>query len=356
MTNWIVRLNANAYSQKYDAIHIVSNNVAKAAHQLGFKEINIAGYPNLGNNYDKRKMILKALLGPIQPGDLVVVQYPLWTNFDFQAEFVDYLKKIQDIRLIGLLHDIPTWMYADENNNYDHENNFWLKQLRKFDLLLVANQKVGFKLQEDGVNVPMIGMHIWDYFYSGQLPEKSYRKQLYYAGGRNIKGLDYVASTPLNFYGREVAEAVQKNPSVNYLGRLPSDMIVASLTGGFGVVVSENIKEETTLNFVYYNQFNNPTKLSLYIAAGLPVIIASKTAHAEWIKKAGIGLVVDDLNQIDQVLAQVSPADYAAMLQAIKPWQTAVNEGFFIKRALLAMFRYINLGFDDVLLKNNRTV
>ncbi|GAK31173.1 beta-1,6-galactofuranosyltransferase [Weissella oryzae SG25] len=356
MTKWIVRFNASDYSQKYDAIYIVSKNVARSAQQLGFKEINLSPYSNLDNNPSRRSQLLKALLGPIQPDDLVVVQYPLWTNMNFQAEFIDYLKRIQDIKIVGLLHDVPTWMFTDEHDNYDRENDFWLGQLRRFDLLLVANEKVGAKLQEDGVHVPMIAMHIWDYFYDGQLLEKTYRKQLYYVAGRNIINFDYVASTPINFYGREVSEDVKKNPSVNYLGRLPSDMIVANLTGGFGLVVSDNIKEKSNMNFVYYNQFNNPTKLSLYIAAGLPVIIASKTAHAEWIKKAGIGLVVDDLNEIDQVLAQVSPADYDAMLQAIKPWQTAVSGGFFVKRSLMAMLRYINLGFDDVLIKDNKNL
>ena len=38
------------------------------------------------------------------------------------------------------------------------------------------------------------------------------------------------------------------------------------------------------------------------------------------------------------------------MIDNVRFWQEAVSEGFFIKRALLAMFRTLELGFRDDLL------
>lgn len=350
MTNWITRFNASSHSQKYDAIQIVSRNVSRSAQELDFQEINFAGYNHL-DNIDKRKNIIDTILGSVQPGDLVVVQFPLWTYLNFQSEFIDRLQSMERVKLVALVHDIPTWMFDDGTSQYDRENDFWLQQLRKFDLLLVANEKGAQRLRKDDVNVPMISMHIWDYFYDGPLKEKQFKKQLYYVGGRDVIGLDYRASTPLVVYGRQVENDVLKNSSLTWLGRLPSDEIVASVEGGFGLVVSDNIKEKSNMNFFDYTEFNNPTKLSLYLAAGLPIIIASKTAHAKWISERGIGLVVDDLNDIDNVLANVSENDYKLMLKNIQPWQKAISEGFFIKRTLLAMLRFIELGFEDVLIK-----
>ena len=352
MTNWITRLNASDYNQQYDAIQIVNKAVSYSARQLGFQELNITGYPNVYGNPARCRHIREAVLGVIQPGDLVVVQFPMWMHLNFQAEFFDAISAMESVRMVALIHDIPTWMFTKGEEEYDCENDFWLKQLKKFDMLMVANEKEAHKLQEDGVDVPMIQMQLWDYLYSGPRQEKKFRKKLYYVGGRDIIDINYQGATPLYIYDKHVENRVLECGSVTWLGRKPSDEIVSSLDGGFGIVVSENLIEKSNMNFVYYNQFNNPTKLSVYLAAGIPVIVPSKTYHAKLVREHGIGLVVDDLNEIDAVLAAMTAQDYQKMLDNIKGWQEAVSEGFFIKRAFFSMLRALELGFTDDLIKN----
>ena len=351
MTNWITRLNAANFNEQYDAIQIVSKNVATSAKQLNFQEINITGYPDVSNNPKRRRHLIEAALSAVQPGDLVVVQFPMWMHLNFQAEFFDYIRLIEDVKMIALIHDIPTWMFTKGEEEYDRENDFWLQQLKKFDLIMVSNEKEANKLQEDGVNVPMIAMELWDYFYVGPRQKKKFIKKLYYIGGRDIIDTDYNGSTPLYLYNRHVEQRVLERGNVTWLERKPSDEIVATLDGGFGIVVTDNLKEKSNMNFVYYNQFNNPTKLSTYMAAGLPVITMSKTYHAKMIEKLGIGLVVDDLNDIDKVLSNMAAQDYQCMVEKIKPWQDAVSEGFFIKRALMAMLRSVELEFQNDLIQ-----
>lgn len=350
MTNWITRLNASEYAHQYDAIQIVNKNVANSAKQLGFQEINLSGYPNISDNAERRRHIIEATLGVVQPGDLVVVQFPMWTHLNFQAEFFDYISNIVSVKMVCLLHDMPTWMFSDGNNNYDINNDFWIKQLKKFDALMVSNEKMAKKLQEDGVNVPMIPMYMWDYEYYGVRKEKKFIKKLYYVSGRDIIDIDYHGSTPLYFYNKRVEEKVLNCGSVKWMGRKPSDEIVSVMDGGFGLVVSDNIKEQSHMNFSYYNQFNNPTKLSMYLAAGLPIIVSNKTYHAKLVKKYGIGLVVDDLNDIDNILSSITDKDYQKMIEKVIPWQRAVSDRFFITRSLMSMIRAIDLGFTDELI------
>ncbi|TYC50656.1 beta-1,6-galactofuranosyltransferase [Weissella muntiaci] len=346
MTNWITHLNL---VNEESAISVVTRNTVESAKMLGFQELNHTRYANLDNNPKRRKNILEALLLPVQPGDLVVIQIPLWPQLNFQAEFIAQLKTITNVKIVALVHDIPTWMFGNAEENYDIENDFWFQQLRQFDVLLMANDKAIAKLKEFDVNVPMISMKIWDYVYQGPIIQKKFTKKLYYVSGREINSINYTSSTPLHIYDKNVSKSVIENPSVIWKGFVPSDEIIANIDGGFGVVMSENFDERTSMNFTYYNQFNNPTKLSFYIAAGLPVIVESKSAHAKLIQDRGIGLVVDNLNDIDAVLAKIDADKYASMLTALQPWQKNVSEGFFIQRALVAALRYINLGFDDVL-------
>ncbi|WFR75724.1 hypothetical protein P9166_12485 [Lactococcus lactis] len=201
----------------------------------------------------------------------------------------------------------------------------------------------------------MIPMQFWDYFYSGPRQEKQFKKKLYYVGGRDIIDTTYRAATPLYIYDRQVENKVLESGSITWLGRQPSDEIVSRLDGGFGVVVTENLIEKSNMNFVYYNQFNNPTKLSMYLAAGLPVIVSSKTYHASLVEKYGIGLVVDDLNEIDKIFSTMTAQSYQQLVNNVRTWQEAVSEGFFIKRALLAMLRTLELGFTHDLIKKPTT-
>lgn len=346
MTNWITRLTVD---DEKSAISVVTKNTVSSAKKLGFQEINYTSYQGLEGNPKRRQNILRAILTPIQPGDLVVVQFPLWMQLNFQAEFIDYLRGIGNVKIIALVHDVPTWMFTDGKENYDVVNDFWLKQFRRFDLLLMANDKAINKLKQMDVDTPMIPIKIWDYIYQGPIIQKKFTKKLYYVTGREINSINYTASTPLHIYSKHVSISVSDNPSVRWEGSLPGDEIMATLDGGFGIVMSENFAERTNMNFNYYNQFNNPTKLSFYLAAGLPVIVQSKSAHASLIKERGIGLVVDDLNDIDAVLSKVDSKQYESMLLALRPWQKNISEGFFIQRALVAALRFTNLGFDDVL-------
>jgi hypothetical protein len=334
----------NPHDNATKAIFIVQKNTANTALSLGYSELNYTGFPDLSNNPERRKRLLVGLLSSVQAGDTVVVQFPLWTMLNFQAEFFDFLKARGTV-LVALIHDVPTWQWWEGGEPYDPNKDFWLTQLKKFDALITANDKMSHRLQEDGITAPMVAMQLWDYHYDGFLKEKTFKKQLYYAGGRKIESIDYKASTPLLITADAVKET-QNLGSVQLIGTHDSRELMTMFDGGFGVVNYHNIHERSNFNWDYYGQFNNPTKLSMYLAAGLPVIVPSNSAHADWVKNRGVGLVLDDLNTIDGLLSNLTEADYEAMLEAVKPWQEAVSEGFFVRRALLELVNVLELGLD----------
>ena len=57
-------------------------------------------------------------------------------------------------------------------------------------------------------------------------------------------------------------------------------------------------------------RYNNPHKTSLYLSSGIPVITWSQAAIADFIKQHNVGIVIDDLNRIDEVLANVTKDQY----------------------------------------------
>lgn len=350
MTNWITGYN-NDLAQAA-AIPIMTKNFQQAAESIGFQVLNYTKFPGTDSYPQRRQNLLDTLVKQIQPGDTIVVQFPMFIGGVIQMDLINQLVAKPDVKVIAIIHDVPTWMIATSDGTYDLHDN-WLNALRKVDGIIAANTKGAAKLRADGVIAPIVSLTVGDYLYHVPLHPKRFQKKLYYVGGRNVEGLDYHAATPFNLYTGHVSPEVAANPSVNWRGRQPSDMILSSLDGGFGIVVSDNIKEEQQQNFRYYTQFNSPTKLSFYLAAGLPIITMSRTPHAQWVKDRGIGLVVDDLNEIDHRLQQMTESQYNAMLTAIQPWQTAVSNGFFVKRALLAALGAVNLGITHKLAIHN---
>lgn len=351
MTNWITEIEANDFISRRASGIIANKMAAQAISEVGFRKLH---YPRIYSaklramSPEARWEYLEALLSCVLPGDTVIVQYPLWTNYtQFELEFVNYLKTERQVKIVAMVWDIISWVQDNRERDYTVDGSLWM--LNKYDLVIAANSKMAKRLREEGgVTSPMIPMHLTDVLYDGPLKQKQFKKEFYYVA----TGIDpamikeYPTQLPINFIG--LADNVKEAPEfVRLLGAMDTNDIPYQLDGGFGLLYYP--QEGTYKGMHRYGEYNNPMKLSLYLSAGLPVILLSNSAHAKWIKEQGIGLIIDRLSDIERVVNEVTEADYEQMLENIKPWQQAVSTGFFAKTAALEAVRYINLGFEDYL-------
>ena len=83
-----------------------------------------------------------------------------------------------------------------------------------------------------------------------------------------------------------------------------------------------------------YLRFNNPHKLSLYVALGLPVVVWSEAAVARLVRERGIGVAVSDLRELGRLAQSLTAADYRRMTRRLVPLRDAVTHGAFLRRAL----------------------
>ena len=79
---------------------------------------------------------------------------------------------------------------------------------------------------------------------------------------------------------------------------------------------------------------NNPHKLSLYIAVGLPVIIWDEAAEAEFVKRENIGWTVSSLYELPDKLANISEGDYTVMRNNAVRISKKLRDGEYMTRAL----------------------
>ena len=106
------------------------------------------------------------------------------------------------------------------------------------------------------------------------------------------------------------------------------------LRGSFGVVWDGASTATGQGAYGAYMLLNAPHKLSLYLAAGMPVVVWSGSAQADWVRRTGTGLVLDRLTDLPQVISALTEDTYQAMVQAACREGAALREGRRLLRAL----------------------
>ena len=114
----------------------------------------------------------------------------------------------------------------------------------------------------------------------------------------NEKKLKY----SFNLYGLGIdKELLKKNKKINYRGSFDPENI-EFIYGDIGLVWDGHIDEsDEDESFKNYTRYNNPHKLSCYIARGLPVIVWRKSAISEFVIKNNIGYTISNLYDINNL-------------------------------------------------------
>ena len=83
-----------------------------------------------------------------------------------------------------------------------------------------------------------------------------------------------------------------------------------------------------------YLRYNNPHKLSLYLSAGLPVIIWKEAAEAEFVERTGAGLTVASLYEVKEILDNMTEEQYKGYASAAETIAEQLKRGSYMTAAL----------------------
>lgn len=265
---------------------------------------------------------------------LVLVQYPMLA-FDFEQEYFGAIAKKN--KLIFLIHDIHSLRIPDEEKLKKE-----ITYLNMAYAVVVHNRFMEDRLRKLGLTVSRIfSLEIFDYLWSGKNMnrEAERRDTLCFAGNLAKSGFlpDLFENNPgtqINLYGSGFADEYLKFKNVKYCGSFAPDDIPGKLEAKYGLVWDGDSVLECTGALGEYTKINNPHKLSLYLAAGIPVIVWSKSAAAEYVKAHGVGIAVDCIDNIGKILSGISEQAYLNMLEKVKKVQSQIVRGNQLKGIL----------------------
>lgn len=309
---------------------------------LHYKEIKIYSSKFKNNKLNKVNHLIQILgLYAIPRKSTVVVEHPIY----IKCNYLNHLKNInkkKNVKLVFIVHDLEMIRNMLKDSEY-----YAAKDREMFDIadkVIVHNKRMEDYILKHKLasKDKLISLEMFDYLVSQPLEKKenSEMNSLIIAGNLSKVKSEYIyklAKTikhiQLNLYG-VFFENVQINSNVHYLGSFIPDELPAKLHGKYGVVWDGSEIDNCVGNTGNYIKYNNPHKVSLYVASGIPIIIWEEAAMAEIIKKYNIGICVESLENIEKTLSEVSEEQYLIMKKNVKMLSEKVKEGWFLKQAL----------------------
>ncbi|WP_125768737.1 sugar transferase [Lapidilactobacillus wuchangensis] len=322
-----------------DATRQAKADIAQIAKKMGYQISNIFRYNDAGESDQALSSRIDGITAAIAPGDLLVYQYPSLNSARFETRFIE-LMHVRNVKVICLIHDVLTLRNQPDTAVFLDE----IAYFNSCDVLIVHNQRMAAKLQELGVTTKMVYQQLLDYLDDNHddsrytISPANFQRGAVIAG--NILKSDYLSQwhyqTPITVFGVSDAattEELQANPQVNYLGSRPRWDLIQELPQTFGLAWDSNTPE---FRYRDYTQYNHPHKVSMYLAHGLPVIVWRQAAVAELIVQNHLGIAIDNLDQLDHVLAALSDQQIATMLTNVSHFGQLLRDGWFTRQGLQA--------------------
>lgn len=265
-----------------------------------------------------------------QTFDNYIIQYPIIDDKIFDR-FIRYIFKKKNAKVYLIIHDIKSLQNNDVEIKQKEINLF-----NKVDGLVVHNQSMKKWLEEQGVKNKMSILEIFDYDNPQQFQSFSkYDGKICFPGNlfkSTFLQKNFLQNHKIDIYGPNKLDNYPAN--VIYKGQYSPEELPKHLNENFGLIWDGNSIKSCSGHFGEYLKYNNPHKTSLFISTGIPIIVWKKAAIAKLVNDYNIGIVIDNLRELDSVLDNVDLDQYKELKKNTEILGKKLREGFFIKRAL----------------------
>ncbi|MGO2722782.1 MAG: sugar transferase [Lactobacillus sp.] len=267
-------------------------------------------------------------------------QFPLGSK-QVDKLVLSKLSKNKKIKKVAIIHDLESLRYFSEQNGFKGAE---VALLKSFDGLIVHNDVMKGLLKSAGITIPMVSLEVFDYLSRNTLVKPAEARKIAFAGnlGKSTFLGKLAVKTQFNAYG---PNRLNKYPdNISYQGSFTPDELIGKMDESFGLIWDGNQIDTCAGIYGNYEKFNSPHKLSLYLAAGMPVIVWQDSAISKFVAKNDLGLAIDSLVEIDDLMEKISIDRYAEMKTNALAMAKKIRNGYFTERAVSKMIRI----FTDV--------
>lgn len=275
-------------------------------------------------------------LRDVENNSIVLIQLPIRYNLNFEYIILRKLKVKKNLKYIGIVHDIEKIRVGSKREHFEKDYEFMLHDM---DVLIVHNNRMkDFFINEGYPKEKLVNLEIFDYLgskpcfyeYNGMV---SIAGNLDSEKAKYLKDLSKITKVNFRLFGPNNQEAIIGD-NIKYVGVFPPEKLADQIAGSFGLVWDGESVETCSGIMGEYLRYNNPHKLSLYLSSGIPVIVWAQSAEADFVEKNGVGLLVNSLFEMEDILSIMDQTKYAKLLKNIKNLSEKLSTGYHTKVAL----------------------
>ena len=286
----------------------------------------------------------------ITAGSIVLLQHPFHYPQLTRERTLKKLKCQKKVIFISVVHDVEELRTLKKEKYYMHEFKF---MMRIADVLIVHNNVMReFFIAKGFDKKKIVVLEIFDYLRNAddeKLP--AFEPSVTIAGNLDIKKSGYLSMLPMldcrfHLYGPNYS--LKDAPNITYGGVLPPDQVPEVMTKGFGLIWDGDSAKTCKGRFGSYLKYNNPHKLSLYLSAGLPVIIWKDAAEAEFVEENSVGYAIDSLFEMPELLQRISEDEYRKISENVRKISKKLVDGGYMQQALNKAIRVMCDGNKNI--------
>ena len=273
---------------------------------------------------------------------VIYIQFPISNNTFFVKSIIGHFKK-KGMMFVAIIHDLDYLRYTKEAQGrtvYSRAVYYDTKVLPLFNYVISHNAKMTEELRKNGIaNDSIINLGIFDYLADRSVTsiKHSDKEKVIFAGNLDKNKSKFLYELPdnvakhLSLYGKNLDES---SSNAKYCGSFSDINKVEELEGAFGLVWDGTSSSTCEGKFGEYLKYNNPHKASMYIAAGLPIIIWDSAALADFVKKNNIGYTISSLEELPNVIDNINKKDYAEKAKNIAAIREKAISGYYLGSAI----------------------
>lgn len=255
---------------------------------------------------------------------IAFIQYPV--NF---VEYQVKLAKRRKNRVVILIHDLNVLRKLELDS---------VSPLKIADTLIAHTPAMKKWLVDENINKEVSILKIFDYL-GNEIQKKpiEHKFNIAFAGNlgksKFLEKLKGDCNLTFKLFGIG-ADNLRLNKGVDFCGCFPPNELAQNLNSHFGLVWDgDSIKECTGVNGEYL-KYISPHKLSMYLSAGIPVIVWSKSAMAPFVSSNNLGLVIDSLEDLPILLGSLKQEQYDSFVRSANEVAMKLAKGEYLASIL----------------------
>lgn len=329
------------------------DDVSKICLDRGYKRFVVPNFPFEKGKIGQKIWLLTVCFGwwkklerQVSENDIILMQHPLYGK-RAAKQMIPKIREKKKCKFIAIIHDLESLrggiagvIVQNKKTEQFGDNNL----LKEFDAIICHNDSMKqYMIDEMGFERDkLISLEIFDYLsdYCRTEYKKGAEPTIAIAGNLakakcayiyDICTAEHNLGLKVNLYGNNYEDSCNDN-RINWLGSFKPEELPANLKCDFGLVWDGNSADTCAGNTGNYLKYNNPHKTSLYLSAGIPVIVWKSSAMAKFVLDNKVGIAVENLHNLDKEISMISDSEYSKMCDnAIEISKKLRSGGYFAK-------------------------